>query len=435
MNTTVAAGLCETVGTVINHPKMPIEDGGGFMRVRVLVDVSQPLCRGRVICLEDGKELWVSFKYERLPNLCYWCGRLTHNDRDCELWLDSEGTLEDSDKRYGPWIRAPPFVSSRKAVFTVPGFYCKNKNIRKEGNSDGFTRQSPATDRPHRASDAPQTNQESAGMEGEINAESSSGNSFLSQNAQTSHNQAIPELAHSTVSMVTFEKQIEEIDREIRKFDFPFNADQEQIMDTENISLQCIPPHTTISSPNPSPTPSPPQNSNITEETQNITPAPPSTFTPKTTIQTTIPAPPKNSNTSTPNPTLPIPDKTHEKHANPHPIITRTSPPLHIPNHHSTTPQFPKPTSPQHHTTKNTSVSSLQNRAPTNTHPLATWKRIPRNTAHEALTKTALLGQKRAAPHHDHQSELPSKKFMVSQIDNETPLLLAEAGSQPCQEP
>ena len=220
---------------------MPIEDGGGFMRVRVLVDVSQPLCRGRVICLEDGKELWVSFKYERLPNLCYWCGRITHNDRDCELWLDSEGTLEDSDKRYGPWIRAPPFVSSRKAVFTVPGFYCKNKNIRKEGNSDGFTRQSPATDRPHRASDAPQTNQESAGMEGEINAESSSGNSFLSQNAQTSHNQAIPELAHSTVSMVTLEKQIEEIDREIRKFDFPFNADQEQIIDTENISLQCTP--------------------------------------------------------------------------------------------------------------------------------------------------------------------------------------------------
>ena len=51
------------------------------------------------------------------------------------------------------------------------------------------------------------------------------------------------------------------------------------------------------------------------------------------------------------------------------------------------------------------------------------------------MTKTELLGQKRAAPHHDHQSELPSKKFMVSQTDNENLLLLAEAGSQPCQEP
>ena len=57
MNLTVAVGVCETVGTVICHPKMPIEDGGGFMRVQVLIDISQPLCRGRVICLEDDKEL------------------------------------------------------------------------------------------------------------------------------------------------------------------------------------------------------------------------------------------------------------------------------------------------------------------------------------------------------------------------------------------
>ena len=411
---------------------MPIEDGGGFMRVRVLVDVSQPLCRGRVICLEDGKELWVSFKYERLPNLCYWCGRITHNDRDCELWLDSEGTLEDTDKRYGPWIRAPPFVSSRKAVITVPGFYLKDKDILKGGKSVGFSQRPPATDKPNRASEAPQTNQESAKMVGEINAKSISENCFLSQNGQVGHNQSIPNLAHSTVSMVTLEKQIEEIDQEIRKFDLPVNEVQEKLIDTKNISLQCTPPHTTISTPSPSLTPSPPQNSNNIKETQkHPTPAPPSLITPKTPLHNTTPALPKNSNKSTHNPTLPIPDKTH---ANTHPIITRTSSPLHIPNQHSTTPQLPKPTSPPHHTTKNTSVSSSQNRAPTNTPPLATWKRIPRTTSQETLTKTEVLGQKRAAPHHAHQSELPSKKYMVSQIDNENILILVEAGSQPYQE-
>ena len=88
-------------------------------------------------------------------------------------------------------------------------------------------------------------------MEGEVNAKSSSENSFLSQNDQISHNQAIPELAHSTVSMIALEKQIEEIDREIRKFDFPFNAVQEQIIDTENTSLQCTPPPPTYNNIHP----------------------------------------------------------------------------------------------------------------------------------------------------------------------------------------
>jgi len=39
------------------------------------------------------KEVWVSFKYERLPNICYWCGCFNHDDKDCEVWLNSEGTL------------------------------------------------------------------------------------------------------------------------------------------------------------------------------------------------------------------------------------------------------------------------------------------------------------------------------------------------------
>lgn len=52
-------------------------EGCNFMRVRVAVDVTKPLCRGRKIALSDGSDSWVSFRYERLPNLCYWCGKLT----------------------------------------------------------------------------------------------------------------------------------------------------------------------------------------------------------------------------------------------------------------------------------------------------------------------------------------------------------------------
>ena len=65
------------------------------------VDISIPWCRGRVLSMEDGEECWVSFKYERLPNICYWCGCLDHSDRDCVRWIESDGTLDSREREYG----------------------------------------------------------------------------------------------------------------------------------------------------------------------------------------------------------------------------------------------------------------------------------------------------------------------------------------------
>ena len=69
----------------------------------------------------------MSFKYERLPNICYWCGCLTHSDKDCDLWLDSEGTLDLESHRYGAWMHAPPFSPTKKATIFVSGFYANRK--------------------------------------------------------------------------------------------------------------------------------------------------------------------------------------------------------------------------------------------------------------------------------------------------------------------
>ena len=61
-------------------------EGSNFVHVRVSIDITKPLSRGRKIRKSNREESWASFKYERLPNLCYWCGRLTHQDRDYSLW-------------------------------------------------------------------------------------------------------------------------------------------------------------------------------------------------------------------------------------------------------------------------------------------------------------------------------------------------------------
>lgn len=46
-------------------------EGSQFLQVRVSIDITKPLRRGRKIELKDGEDSWVSSKYECLPNLCY----------------------------------------------------------------------------------------------------------------------------------------------------------------------------------------------------------------------------------------------------------------------------------------------------------------------------------------------------------------------------
>lgn len=98
-------------------------EGGTYFRVRVTMDVNVPLCQGRKISLGKGETIWVSFKYERLPILCYWCGCLGHVDRDCDKWIESDGSLSIEDREYSPWIRASPYAMPRKTVIKVLGYY------------------------------------------------------------------------------------------------------------------------------------------------------------------------------------------------------------------------------------------------------------------------------------------------------------------------
>ena len=71
MNKTVAVKLCEVVGAVCQSSEEGEMDGGSFLRMKVVIDISKPLCRGRLISLSKGEQSWVSFKYERLTNICY----------------------------------------------------------------------------------------------------------------------------------------------------------------------------------------------------------------------------------------------------------------------------------------------------------------------------------------------------------------------------
>ena len=93
MTVDAAEGICQTLGRIIHCSDEEETDGGEFMRVRVKLDIKKPLSRGRRVRSGPDSDGWVSFRYERLPVFCYWCGRLTHDAKDCDVWIRSKGTL------------------------------------------------------------------------------------------------------------------------------------------------------------------------------------------------------------------------------------------------------------------------------------------------------------------------------------------------------
>ncbi|XP_023928142.1 uncharacterized protein LOC112039499 [Quercus suber] len=78
---------------------------GTCLRVKVSIDVTKPLCRGKRVTIEDDKSRWVLFKYERLPNFCYKCGLLNHDLKDCPENLGPAKMQDTQNFQYGLWLR------------------------------------------------------------------------------------------------------------------------------------------------------------------------------------------------------------------------------------------------------------------------------------------------------------------------------------------
>ena len=105
----VGTSIGETLGVV---EKVDVDNKGfsmrGFLRIRVSVNITEPLCRGRKIRSGREKLLWVDFKYKRLPIFCYWCGMMDNDEKEFLQWIRSKETLRLEEKQLGAWLRASP---------------------------------------------------------------------------------------------------------------------------------------------------------------------------------------------------------------------------------------------------------------------------------------------------------------------------------------
>lgn len=93
---------------------------GNHLRVRFTIDISKPLCRGRMVRMGPNQSLWVEFCYERIPIFYYWCGLVDHDERDCMRWVSSKDTPRSEERQFGPWLRAELDRLQRPQIVRVP---------------------------------------------------------------------------------------------------------------------------------------------------------------------------------------------------------------------------------------------------------------------------------------------------------------------------
>ncbi|XP_050217790.1 uncharacterized protein LOC126668645 [Mercurialis annua] len=132
----------EKIGSKIGRVEERDDDNGGdwsrYSRIRVVIDTNKPLMRGMTAINPLGEKVWISFKYERIHNYCYWCGMMDHVEAECETKPEQ---TEVSEWPYGPILRATPrrrkLMGSRMYMGTggrsweaQPRYTSSNDNLR-----------------------------------------------------------------------------------------------------------------------------------------------------------------------------------------------------------------------------------------------------------------------------------------------------------------
>ncbi|KAF4391672.1 hypothetical protein F8388_005437 [Cannabis sativa] len=97
-----------------------IEDAVGLssLRFRATIDLNQPIFSGFFLRRQKLKDLWIQYRYEKLPKICFKCGLLTHDQNSC---FKAPTVVKDVEGNYypmfGAWLKND---AHEKSTFTTP---------------------------------------------------------------------------------------------------------------------------------------------------------------------------------------------------------------------------------------------------------------------------------------------------------------------------
>jgi hypothetical protein len=114
MNKRVGCKIGSSLGEVEEVAVAEDDVGWGrYLRVRVKVELFQPLERGRSL-IQRGQTCWVKFKYEKLPIFCFQCGRILHEPKGCPAHVQKQKNHQSDSTDWGAWLRADDLYKGSK---------------------------------------------------------------------------------------------------------------------------------------------------------------------------------------------------------------------------------------------------------------------------------------------------------------------------------
>ncbi|KAF7808291.1 kinesin KP1-like isoform X1 [Senna tora] len=112
--------IARKVGDVMEVEKLIINNKivRGFMRARVMVDITKPLETGYFINRRTCPPVWANIFYEKLEIYCCNCGCIGHEQKICKK-VTARDPWDPDTPRYGPCLGVPPSMHLRNSSLVL----------------------------------------------------------------------------------------------------------------------------------------------------------------------------------------------------------------------------------------------------------------------------------------------------------------------------